>query len=88
MNRIAISEQYGDELMFLNPPEQFDACIVGVATRCGMDNVVVYDQGKVIKALIEDGMSEEDAQEWYEFNILGSYVGENTPMFLSVPETD
>ena len=88
MNRIAISEQYGDELMFLNPPEQFDDCIIGVATRCGMDNVVVYDQGKVIKALIEDGMSEEDAQEWYEFNILGSYVGENTPMFLSVPETD
>jgi hypothetical protein len=81
--REEISEQYGDELLFLDPPEQFDSCIAGVATRCGMGNVVVYDADKVIKALTTGDMSEEDAQEWFEFNILGAYIGENTPMFLS-----
>ena len=86
MNRQLIAEQYGEELLFLDPPEQFDSCIIGVANRCGMDYVVVYDEAKIVEALMSDGMSEEQALEHFDFNIAGSYVGERTPMFLSVPE--
>jgi hypothetical protein len=43
----------------------------------------VYDQDKVISILMErDGMSLEDAREFFEFNIGGAYVGEYTPIFL------
>lgn len=32
--------------------------------------------------MTRDGMTEEEAQEWYEFNILGAYCGEGMPVFL------
>lgn len=73
---------YGDEILFLDPAEQFDKCIVGVASRCGMNPVLVYDEELVVKALVEDGLTEEEAAEWFDFNIAGAYVGETTPMFM------
>jgi hypothetical protein len=30
----------------------------------------------------EDEMTEEDATEYFEFNILGAYMGENTPIYV------
>ena len=73
-----------DGLLFLSEPE-FDQAIVGVADRIGMSTVVVYDTSKIIDILCErDGMDREEATEFYEFNILGAYVGEQTPMFISL----
>lgn len=44
--------------------------------------VLLYDGNKVIKKLmVSDGMSFSEAWEYFEFNILGSYVGECTPAF-------
>lgn len=43
----------------------------------------VYDADKVISVLVRDGMTYEEALEFYEFNILGSYVGPATPLFLT-----
>ena len=71
-------------LLFLSEPE-FDQAIVGLADRIGMSTVVVYDTSKIIDILCErDGMDREAATEYYEFNILGAYVGEQTPMFISL----
>jgi len=71
-------------LLFLSEPE-FDQAIVGLADRIGMSTVVVYDTTKIIDILCErDGMDRETATEYYEFNILGAYVGEQTPMFISL----
>jgi hypothetical protein len=73
-----------DGLLFLSEPE-FDQAIVGLADRIGMSTVVVYDTSKIIDILCErDGMDREAATEYYEFNILGAYVGEQTPMFISL----
>lgn len=88
INRELLAEQYGEDLLFLEPPGQFDSCIAGVVSRCGSDPVIAYDEAKVINALIDSGMSQEDALDWYDFNIVGSYVGEKTPMFLVVPEVE
>ena len=76
---------YGDgELLFLSEPE-FDAAIVGIAERIGMSEVVVYDITKIIDVLCErDGMDRDMAAEYYEFNILGAYVGERTPIFINL----
>lgn len=81
-------DAFDDELLFMDPPEQFDSCILGVAERCGFGPTVVYDTEKVIQALIADGLSEEDAMDHFGFNILGAYVGEKTPLYLTRLQDD
>ena len=45
---------------------------------------LVYDVGQVIKIFQErDGMSYEDAVEFYDYNVAGAYVGESTPIFVN-----
>ena len=61
----------------------FDEAILGVAERCSMDPVVIYDVDKMVEILMErDGMELDEAREYIEFNVIGAYVGEGTPMFL------
>ena len=80
--REQLAEQYDDELLFLDPPEDYDTCILGIGDRCGMEFCVVYDRAKVIQVLRDGGMDEEGAEEFFEFNIAGAYMGEHTPIFL------
>jgi len=62
----------------------FDEAILGVASRCGQGDILAYDTNKIIQILIDrDGMSYEEAYEFFEFNILGAYMGENTPIFIT-----
>jgi hypothetical protein len=80
MNRVDISDQYPDLLVM--DPEYLDAAIIGVATRIGLE-AVCYDTSKVVKLLMKhDKMSYEDAVEYMDFNMKGSWVGEHTPVFL------
>jgi hypothetical protein len=72
----------------LNPDalkaDGFDDCIIGIASRCGQHDLIAYDVNKIIKVLQDrDGMSFEEAQEFFEYNILGAYMGEHTPIFLT-----
>jgi hypothetical protein len=61
-----------------------DDAIIGIASRCGQPDLITYDVSKILKVLQErDGMSFEEAYEFYEFNILGAYMGEHTPIFLT-----
>lgn len=63
---------------------EFDTAIVGVAEVDGTIRVV-YSHGKVIECLIESGMSTDEAEDWYDFNILGSCRGPGAPIFLTTP---
>lgn len=62
----------------------FDDCILGILERFGIDQpIVVYDREKVIAKLMDnDGMTHEEALEFYYFNQVGAWVGEKTPAFL------
>ena len=62
----------------------FDEAFIGMVERCGLPApVVLYDKGKCIQILIyRDGMTYEDAEEFFDFNVTGAWVGEYTPMFL------
>ena len=73
---------YLEEAMFLDPAELFDEAIIGVAERAGGLGVVAYDRAVCIERLIADGMTEEEAEEFFEFNTLGSWVGDMTPVFI------
>ena len=73
-------ETGGSQLLKL---DGFDDCYLGVGESYGEQPALIYDQQKIIEQLKKDGMSDEEAQEYYEFNILGSYLGEKMPIFLN-----
>ena len=63
----------------------FDDCAVGICTRFGQEPILIYDQKKVISQLMRDGMTEEEAYEFHDFNQIGAWMGEKTPAFLILP---
>ena len=61
----------------------FDDAVIGLGRRCGQLDLVVYDADKILEILMQrDGMSLEDAREFYEFNIVGAWMGKGTPVFV------
>ncbi len=72
-----ILELYPDDTFKI--ADGFDDAIIGVDDN---NLKIVYDIDKVIDILIKDGMTDDEAIEFYEYNIAGSYVGENTPSFI------
>jgi len=76
--REQLSEEY-EGLLFA---DGFDDAIIGVAERICMEPVVAYSVGAILQILAQD-MTEDEAVEFFEFNILGAYVGERTPVFVS-----
>lgn len=77
--RDRIASFLDNEALFLS--DEYDDAICGVADRCGMTAVVAYDRSRVIDILARS-MSREDAEEFFEFNIAGAWVGEGTPMWI------
>lgn len=57
----------------------FDDAIIGIDEE---NFRIVYDIDQVITVLMRDDMSMDEAYEFYYYNIVGSYVGENTPIFI------
>jgi len=68
------------EVMFLEPAS-FDEAILGVAERYNMQPVVCYDRTRVIDILARE-MPREDAEEYFEFNTIGAWMGDATPVFV------
>jgi hypothetical protein len=67
----------------------FEEAVVGMCERFGVVPVVAYDRDKCVGVLMErDGMGYEEAVEYFDFNVAGSYVGEGTPVFLTLWDKD
>jgi hypothetical protein len=94
MTREEISEINEEALLI----DGFDDAIIGMAERINLGPVVAYDEEKIIEILIsqmelEDtkGLSEDEiidektimAIEYFEYNIKGAWMGENTPVFIT-----
>ena len=76
-----LSEYENEEALYA---DGFEEAYVGIIMRAGSPAVAGYDRGKCISILMNrDGMSHEEAEEFFSFNTLGAYVGENTPCFIS-----
>jgi len=60
----------------------FEDALIGVGQQFNKA-LAVYDRQKCIEILMErDGMSDEEAVEYFEYNVTGAWVGEYTPIFL------
>ena len=79
--REALAEDWDAELLFLSE-EEFDEAIIGVSERIGDEPVVAYDTTKIVD-ILSRSMTVDEAYEYFEFNILGSYVGKKTPVFIT-----
>ena len=66
-------------------PDGFADCIVGVGERYGGPPVAVLDLEKMLAKMEKGGMTREEAIEYFEYNILGAYVGEQTPVYMHIP---
>lgn len=62
----------------------FDDAIIGVCSRCGDEDVLAYDENKVIRMLVAQGMTYEEAFDYFSFNIIGTHYGRGTPVFLDL----
>jgi hypothetical protein len=81
MNREYLKECYPDLLIL----DGFDHAIVGVVRRIGLE-AICYSEELVLKELVNQGMSYNEAIEYFEFNIIGAWVGEHTPIFLTTED--
>jgi hypothetical protein len=60
---------------------EFRAFLVGVVERIGSPSIFCYDRDAVIAHLAET--MGEDAEEFFEYNTLGTYAGPTTPCFIT-----
>jgi hypothetical protein len=65
----------------------WEGAFIGVAHHfggaTGTVSIAVYDYGKMVSICVKrDGMSEDEAQEFLEFNTLGASFGPGTPAYL------
>jgi hypothetical protein len=71
-----------EDAIILEPRSTFNCAIIGSDTDCR----IVYSVTKIIRALMdEDGMDEQEALEWFEFNTLVTFNGmedKNKPIFM------
>ena len=76
-----------EEIEEINPEallcDGFDEAIIGMAERINLGPVVAYDVDKMLEIMIErDGMTYEEAMEYFDYNILGAWMGEYTPVYI------
>lgn len=76
-----------DEFAEINPEalqaDGWDEAFIGYVERADQLPTACYSKAKIIELSMRDGVSEEQAVEYFEYNINGAFVGEFTPFFLT-----
>jgi len=66
----------------------FDEALLGPLRRCGQPTLAAYSYRRAVDMLMraddkgEPGLSYEEAVEWMEFNVVGAWMGPNTPAWI------
>jgi len=63
----------------------YDDCILGMHHKQNGESVVAYNRTLILEKLAKE-MTYEEAEEYFEFNIAGAYMGEGTPIFIEPME--
>jgi len=72
-----IAQNDGELVIF----DGFDHCIIGITENPEFDVKFVYDFDKVIAGLMSNGMSRDEAVDYFGFNF---NIGDSTPTFISL----
>ena len=74
-----LEEAVGRDAADILLPDGFERAFIGAALDPPR---AIFSIELCIKGLTEQGMSQEDAEEYFWFNVAGSHMGENTPLFI------
>ena len=88
-----------ENLLFLDPQDTLNQYIVGLGEGFGIVSItLVYDKDGLFDHwmktyLSEDADLDEDdayimAVEWFDYNVIGAYVGPYTPVYMSRSDLD
>ena len=70
------------EALMLEPHDLYNPALVGAGWRGPGDGpVAVYDMDRVLAILGQD-WGTDDGEEYFDYNVLGSWVGPATPIFV------
>lgn len=73
-------EEYCEGAVMLTGLED---AIVGIVEEFGSGRRILYSKDKIIDILVtRDSMTYEEAEEYYDFNILGLHAGDQNAVFL------
>jgi hypothetical protein len=63
----------------------YQDCLVGITTADNSDNpVAVYSTLCIINKLMRtEAMDYDEANEYYSYNIAGSYMGQHSPLYIA-----
>ena len=80
-------KQLSDELEAMGETallmDGFDEACIGFSQRINEPVLAVYSYGQMVNLLIErDGMDSDEAEEYIDFNCVGAWVGEHTPIIV------
>ena len=75
-------EQLKETIAEYNPEALFDDGHDHAIMGYSSDGRVVYSADQIIGGLMNEGMTNEEAIEYFHFNIEGAYVGEFTPIYM------
>lgn len=74
--------EVNEEMLFA---DGYEDALIGYVERFGMGPVALYDRNKCIEILMKrDGMTDEEAEEFFSFNTIGAWMGDSTPAFAVI----
>lgn len=76
-----LEERYSDQEFLLC--DGLETAFCGVVERYGQPPIACLDMDKIMRIYRLDGMDQEEAMEWFNFNVIGAWMGELTPCFLT-----
>jgi len=83
LDRPALQTMLADRDMTLLLMDGFDEAFIGWTTRINEPDCAVYDYDAMVRICMwRDGMSDDEAVEYIEYNCIGAWVGEQTPYIL------
>ena len=81
MNRKDIEDLYSDDEPEMLFADGYDGAIEGVVWD-GERTRVVYRMESILEILMDQGMTYDEASEYFDFNVAGSHMGVYTPLYL------
>jgi hypothetical protein len=82
MNTRDFMKEYADGAVLF---DNCDSALIGYGSRVDMEPVAIYSYRLLVESFIEQGMDEDDASEYVEYNIVGLWAGERTPIIVYEP---
>lgn len=75
-------DEYAENAILLTGLEE---AVIGIVEEFGNGPRILYSKSKILEILCKrDLMTQSDAEEFYDYNIIGLYAGEQNAIFLDL----